>query len=80
MFMADMIIANFPVNKMACRCGCGTAEMDPEFMRMLQKLRDQMKGPLRVFNGRRCEHHNDRVSTAKNEMNGVHTLFKPLTF
>ena len=31
-------------------------------------------GSLRVSNGRRCEHHNDRVSTAKNKKNGVHTL------
>ena len=72
--MADMITANFSVNKMACRCGCGTAEMDPEFMRMLQELRDQMQGPLRVSRGRRCNHHNDAVSTAKNKKNGVHTL------
>ena len=72
--MADMITANFSVNKMACRCGCGTAEMDPEFMRMLQELRDHMQGSLRVSSGRRCEHHNDRVSTAKNKKNGVHTL------
>ena len=33
-------------------------------------------GSLRVSSGRRCEHHNDRVSTAKNEKNGVHTLGK----
>ena len=72
--MADMITANFSVNEMACRCGCGTAEMDPEFMRMLQELRDQMQGPLRVSSGRRCDHHNDAVSTAKNKKNGVHTL------
>ena len=72
--MADMITANFSVNEMACRCGCGTSEMDPEFMRMLQELRDQMQGPLRVSSGRRCDHHNDRVSTAKNKKNGVHTL------
>ena len=31
-------------------------------------------GSLRVSNGRRCEHHNDRVSTAKNKKNSVHTL------
>ena len=31
-------------------------------------------GSLRVSSGRRCEHHNDRVSTAKNKKNGVHTL------
>ena len=69
--MADMITANFSVNKMACRCGCGTAEMDPEFMRMLQELRDQMQKSLRVSSGRRCNHW---VSTAKNKKNGVHTL------
>ena len=31
-------------------------------------------GSLRVSSGRRCEHHNDRVSTAKNEKNSVQTL------
>ena len=72
--MADMITANFSVNKMACRCGCGTSEMDPEFMRMLQELRDQMQGPLRVSSGRRYDHYIDRVSTMKNKKNGVHTL------
>ena len=43
-------------------------------MRMLQELRDQMQGPLLVSSGRRCDHHNDAVSTAKNKKNGVHTL------
>ena len=73
-YMADMIIANFSVNEMACRCGCGTSEVDPEFMRMLQELRDQMQGPLLVSSGRRCDYHNDAVSTAKNKKKGVHTL------
>ena len=73
-FMADMITPNYTANEMACRCGCGIAETDPEFMLMLQELWDQMQGPLRVSSGRRCDHHNDRVSTAKNKKNGVHTL------
>ena len=72
--MADMITANFSVNEMDCRCGCGTSEMDPEFMRMLQELRDQMQGPLLVSSGRRCDHYNDAVSTAMNKKKGVHTL------
>ena len=46
--MADMITPNFSVNEMACRCGCGIAETDPEFMLMLQELKDQMQGPLRA--------------------------------
>ena len=72
--MADMITPNFSKNEISCRCGCGTAETDPEFMRMLQGLKDQMQGPLRVCIGRWSDHHNDRVSTAKNKKNGVHTL------
>ena len=43
-------------------------------MLMLQELKDQMQGPLRVCIGRRSDHHNDRVSTAKNKKNEVHTL------
>ena len=72
--MADMFTANFSANEIARRCGCGIAETDPEFMLMLQELKDQMQGPLRVCIGRRSGHHNDRVSTAKNKKNEVHTL------
>ena len=72
--MAAMITPNFSKSEMSCRCGCGSYEMDDEFMRMLQELRNQMQGPLRVSSGRRCDHHNERVSTAKNKKNGVHTL------
>ena len=72
--MADMITTNFSVNGMSRRCGCGLYEMDEEFMRLLHILRDEMQGPLRVSSGRRCDHHNDRVSTAKNKKNGVHNL------
>ena len=43
-------------------------------MLMLQELKDQMQGPLRACIGRRSDHHNDRVSTAKNKKNEVHTL------
>ena len=37
--------------------------MDGEFMRMLQTLRDEMQGPLKVSSGFRCEDHNEMVST-----------------
>ena len=37
--------------------------MDGELMRMLQTLRDEMQGPLRVSSGFRCEDHNEMVST-----------------
>ena len=72
--MVDMITPNFSKSEMACRCGCVIYEMDDEFMRMLQELRNEMNGPLRVTSARRCDRHNDAVSTAKNKKNGVHTL------
>ena len=72
--MAVMITTNFSVNEMACRCGCGIAETDPEFMLMLQELKDQMQGPLRVCIGRRSDYHNDGVSAAKNKKNEVYKL------
>ena len=72
--MVDMITPNFSKSEMACRCGCGIYEMDDEFMRMLQELRNEMNGPLRVTSARKCDCHNDAVSSAKNEKNGVHTL------
>ena len=50
--MADMITPNFSKSEMACRFGCGIYEMDDEFMRMLQELRNEMNGPLRVTSAR----------------------------
>ena len=72
--MVDMITPNFSVHEMACKCGCGRNEMDGEFMRMLQTLRDEMQGPLRVSSGFRCEDHNEMVSTTGRTV--PHTLAK----
>ena len=71
--MTQMITRNFSISEMVCLCGCGLYEMDEEFMRMLQELRNQMQGPLRVSSGRRCDAHNWRVSTALNKQNSIHT-------
>ena len=43
--MIDMITPNFSRSEMACRCGSGRDEMDSEFMRMLQELRNEV-GPI----------------------------------
>ena len=70
--MADMITPNFSRSEMACRCGSGRDEMDSEFMRMLQELRNQI-GPMPVTSAFRCDAHNSRVSKVKN---GPHTQAK----
>ena len=72
--VVDYLTPNSSKSEMSCRCGCGVYEMDDEFMRMLQELRNQINGPLRVTSARRYDAHNDDVSTAKNKKNGVHTL------
>ena len=72
--MADMITPNYIANEMSCRCRCGIAETELEFMRMLQELKDQMQGPLSLCIGRRSDYHNDGVSAAKNKKNSVYNL------
>ena len=53
--MADMITTNFSANEMSYLCECGLYQMDEEFMRLLQILRDEMQGPLRVCIGSRSD-------------------------
>ena len=72
--MADMITPNYIANEMSCRCRCGIAETELEFMRMLQELKDQMQGPLSLCIGRRSDYHNDGVSAAKNKKNAAYNL------
>ena len=40
----------------ACKCGCGKADMDPDFMQRLQKLCKYV-GPMEVTCGFRCSNH-----------------------
>lgn len=42
----------------ACRCGCGADHVDPELVRNLQLLRDQVGLPINVNSGVRCAKHN----------------------
>ena len=70
---AMMITKNFSVAEMACPC-CQKAEMDEEFMRQLQSIRDEMKRPLQISSGFRCEKHNLKVSHTGKD--GPHTKAK----
>ena len=45
---------NFTVDEMRCRCGCGRADMDPEFMKALQKVRNNYGRPMVVNSAYRC--------------------------
>ena len=68
--LAMMLTKNFSVAEMECHCGCGSCEMDPEFMRILQNIRDEMNRPLKISSAVRCAKHNSKVSSTG--ANGPH--------
>ena len=61
--LAMMLTKNFSSAEMMCSCGCGEDSMDPDFMTILQNIRDDMNRPLRVSSGVRCAKHNSKVSS-----------------
>jgi uncharacterized protein YcbK (DUF882 family) len=55
---------NFTKKELECK-HCGKCEMEPEFLILLQKLRDKM-GVLFITSGFRCLEHNTNINGAKN--------------
>ena len=72
-----LITKNFTTDEMHCQCnyGCGQNEMDDEFMRMLQALRDEAGFAFRISSARRCELHNSDISS-HHLKKGIHTYGK----
>jgi zinc D-Ala-D-Ala carboxypeptidase len=52
---------NFSESEFACHCGCGQAEMSPEFMHVLQSIRTEFGRPMTVTSGYRCPAHNEKI-------------------
>ena len=69
-----LVTKNFTTNELMCHCGCNDAEMDDDFMRMLQELRDVAGFPFRINSGKRCIKHNAEISSHKKQ--GIHTYGK----
>lgn len=61
----------FTDKETACKCGCGTYEMSPLFMAKLDNIREIVRQPLTLTSARRCQAHNDKVSTVSH---GPHPL------
>ena len=70
-----MMTKNFSSDEMMCHCGCGKSDMDPEFMRMLQELREIAGFPFRINSAFRFLKHNADVSSHKVKA-GIHTFGK----
>ena len=55
---------NFKLTEFKCKC-CGVAKINPELLRALQELRDNVGAPIRIISGYRCFNHNAAVHGAK---------------
>ena len=70
-----LITPNFSTDEMACSC-CGKSDMDGDFMKMLQALREEAGFAFRISSARRCEVHDANVSSYKKSKAGIHTYGK----
>lgn len=52
----------FSRRELSCKCGCGLSDMDEDFMRRLESLRQLMDRAMPVTSGYRCPRHNKEVS------------------
>lgn len=63
-------LRHFSLVEFRCRC-CGKAEMNADFLRRLDDLREVLGAPLVVSSGYRCPAHNQAVSSSGAD--GPHT-------
>ena len=68
------ITKNFSTNEMMCHCGCKDSDMDEEFMKILQHIREEMQRPLAISSAARCSSWNEQVSSTGKS--GPHTFRK----
>ena len=68
----------FKITEFACKCGCGTNKIDPEFVEKLDELRGRYGRPLIVSSGYRCPSHNAKVSSTG--LTGPHTTGRAVDF
>lgn len=61
---------NFTEYEFRCRCGCGRADMVPEFLDRLQSVRNEF-GPMVISSGFRCPEYNAKISSTGKD--GPHT-------
>jgi uncharacterized protein YcbK (DUF882 family) len=51
------VYKHFKPAEFTCKCGCGKADMKPEFMGRLQALRMIWGKPMVITSGYRCQNH-----------------------
>lgn len=61
----------FADKELQCKCGCGQANMQPNFMKKLIALREYLEFPFTITSAYRCPQYNDKVSSTGKQ--GPHT-------
>ena len=61
----------FTEDELRCKCGCGKADMDPEFMKTLETIREYVGRQFIVNSAYRCPEYNAQVSSTG--LGGPHT-------
>jgi len=56
----------FTKEEIACKCGCGFAEMNPATLAIADKAREFVGYSITPSSGCRCEKHNSKVGGEKN--------------
>ena|SRR3990167_540264 len=64
----------FKKNELECKCGCGQALMDKNFLSKLDSLRWRYNQPIVLSSAYRCPDHNEKVSSTGRT--GPHTTGK----
>ena len=59
--MIGVMINNFSINELKCRCGCGIYNFDDEFLIRVQAYRYMLDLPMTVTSGGRCKKHNKEI-------------------
>ncbi len=61
------ISANFNRSEFACKCGCGSNQINPALIETLESIRRLIgNNPITITSGVRCEKHNKYCGGAKN--------------
>lgn len=55
----------FSEKELKCKCGCNACDMDPTFMKMLNRARHEDGKPWKVNSAYRCASHNSSVGGKK---------------
>lgn len=71
--MIAVMINNFSINELKCRCGCNMYNYDDEFLIRVQAYRYMLGLSMNVTSGGRCKKHNKEVGGAANSCHECET-------